>query len=125
MSTDRFKAKAYVKEKCPFSFKFLVFMSEASLLESIEIVRLNPQDPSFEAQKDELDKHLGKAATFPTVEVEPGRYMTDSDRLIELYAGRAGLNPSTMPVLSFYKETIFPQLIELFQIKHPKTAQSA
>lgn len=65
MSSDEFKAKAYVKEKCPFSFKFLVFMAEA------------------------------------------------------------GLKPDAMPVLSFYKQTIFPQLIELFQIKHPKTAKSA
>jgi hypothetical protein len=62
--------------------------------------------------------------TFPVVEVEPGRYISDSDRLIERYAAEAHVNPDSMPVLSFYKETIFPQLIELFQIKHPKTAQS-
>jgi hypothetical protein len=123
-ATDR-KAKAYVKEKCPFSFKFLVFMSEAGLLDRIEIVRLKQSDPGFEAQKDELSKHLGKPATFPVVEVEPGRYMTDSDKLIERYAAEAGLEPEALPVLSFYKETILPQLIELFQIKHPKTAQSA
>jgi hypothetical protein len=125
MSSSEFKAKAYVKEKCPFSFKFLVFMSEAGLLDRIEIVRLNPGDPGFEAEKAKLGAHLGKAATFPVVEVEPGQYMNDSDRLIERYAGQAGLRPDAMPVLSFYKETIFPQLIELFQIKHPKTAQSA
>jgi hypothetical protein len=35
------------------------------------------------------------------------------------------MKPDAMPVLSFYKQTIFPQLIELFQIKHPKTAKSA
>ena len=29
MSSAEFKAKAYVKEGCPFSFKFLVFMAEA------------------------------------------------------------------------------------------------
>jgi hypothetical protein len=125
MSSKEFRAKAYVKEKCPFSFKFLTFMSEAGLLDRIEIVRLNPEDPGFEAQKESLGKHLGKAATFPVVEVEPGEYMTDSDRLIDRYAGQAGLKPDAMPVLSFYKQTIFPQLIELFQIKHPKTAKSA
>jgi hypothetical protein len=119
-----FKAKAYIKEKCPFSFKFLVFMAEAGLLDEIEIVRLDPQDSGFEATKKMLSEHLGKAATFPVVEVEPGRYMTDSDRLIERYAAEARLDAGKMPVLSFYKETIFPQLIELFQIKHPKTAAS-
>lgn len=124
MSPGEFRAKAYVKEKCPFSFKFLVFMSEAGLLNRIEIVRLDPRDPGFDKAKDRLSEALGKAATFPVVEVEPGKFLTDSDRLIERYAGQAGLKPDTMPVLSFYKETIFPQLIELFQIKHPKTAPS-
>ncbi len=122
MSSGEFRAKAYVKEKCPFSFKFLGVMSEAGLLDRIEIVRLSPQDPGFEAQKEKLREHLGKAATFPVAEVEPGRYMADSDRLIAHYAAQAGVDPDGMRVLSFYKETIFPQLIELFQIKHPKTA---
>jgi hypothetical protein len=124
VSSNAFTAKAYVKEKCPFSFKFLVFMAEARLLDRIDIVRLNPQDPGFEATKQKLSEHLGKATTFPVVEVEPGQYMTDSDRLIERYAEQAALKVEAMPVLSFYKETIFPQLIELFQIKHPKTAPS-
>jgi hypothetical protein len=123
MSSKEFRAKAYVREGCPFSFKFLVFMSEAGLLDRIEIVRMKPSDPSFEADKQKVSKKLGKAMTFPTVEVEPGHYETDSDRLIDRYAAEAGLKPDALPVLSFYKQTIFPQLIELFQIKHPKTAQ--
>jgi hypothetical protein len=121
MSTDTFKAKAYVRAGCPFSFKYLVFMAEAGLLDRIEVIRLNPQDPGFEAEKQRLSQHLGKAVTFPVVEIEAGRYMTDSDRLIELYAGREGLEPDGMKVLSFYKQTILPQLIELHQIKHPKS----
>ena len=119
MSGDAFKAKAYVKEGCPFSFKFLVFMAEAGLLDRIEIARLNENDPDFEAAKQRLSDHLGKAATFPTVEVEAGRYMTDSDRVIEHFAKREGLQPDDLAVLSFYKQTIFPQLIELFRIKNP------
>src|SRR4029079_5029560 len=125
MSSAEFKAKAYVKEGCPFSFKFLVFMAEAGLLDRIEIVRMKPQDPGFEAEKEKLSKRIGKALTFPTVEVEPGQYQTDSDKLIDRYAAEAGLTPDEQPVLSFYKQTIFPQLIELFQIKHPQTAKSA
>jgi hypothetical protein len=74
MSSAEFKAKAYVKEGCPFSFKFLVFMAEAGLLDRIEIVRMKPQDPGFEAEKEKLSKRIGKALTFPTVEVEPGQY---------------------------------------------------
>lgn len=115
--SERFKAKAYIKEGCPFSFKFLVFMTEAGLLDRIEIVRLRPQDQSFDATKQRLSERLGKSATFPTLEVEPGRYMSDSDRIIDYYAEQHGMQPEVMPVLSFYKQTIFPQVVELHKLK--------
>ena len=117
MSTRSFKAKAYVKDGCPFSFKFLVFMSEAGLLDSIEIIRLDGNAPDFAAAKERLSAALGKSATFPTVEVAAGRFMTDSDRVIEHFAQGAGLNPDEMPVLTFYKQTIFPKLGELHRLK--------
>ena len=112
MNQPVFKPRAYVKEGCPFSFKYLVFMAEAGLLEEIEIVRLREAAPDFQAVKRNLREHLGKSATFPTVEVEPTRYLSDSDRVIEHFARQHDLRPDDMPVLSFYKETIFPQLLE-------------
>jgi glutathione S-transferase len=117
MTNEAFKSKAYVKDGCPFSFKFLVFIAEAGLLDRIEIVRLHEGMPDFEATKQMLSENLGKSATFPTVEVEPGRYMADSDRVIEHFAARSGRNADAMPVLSFYKETILPKLLELYRIK--------
>ena len=116
MSRDPFKAKAYVKEGCPFSFKFLTFMTEAGLLDEIEIVRVREGDAEYEAAKQKLTEHLGKAS-FPSVEVEPNQYMTDSDRLIEHYAKREGLRPDEMPVLSLYKQGILPKLFELHKLK--------
>jgi hypothetical protein len=53
--------------------------------------------------------------------VERDRYLTDSDRLIEHFARREQLRPDDMPVLAFYKQTIFPQLIELYKIKSGKS----
>jgi hypothetical protein len=117
MSHDSSKAKAYVKEGCPFSFKFLAFMAEAKLLDEIEIVRLREGDADYEEAKRKLGEHLGKAASFPTVEIEPNRYMTDSDRLIEHYANRKGLRPDELPVLSLYKQGILPKLFELHKLK--------
>jgi hypothetical protein len=117
MNHEQFKAKAYVKEGCPFSYKFLAFMAEAKLLDDIEIVRVRESDADYEATKRKLDEHLGKPASFPTVEIEPNRYMADSDRLIEHYAQRAGLRPDEMPVLSLYKQGILPKLFELHKIK--------
>ena len=113
MASGDFKAKAYIKEGCPYSFKFLLFMTEAGLLDRIEIVRMDPDDPSFAATKARLSEGLGKPATFPTVEIEPGRFMSDSDRLIEHFCARENVRADALPVLSFYKQTIFPQLEKL------------
>lgn len=116
MSNDRFKAKAYIKVGCPFSFKFLTFMAEAGLLDDIEIVQMREGDAGYDATKAKLADQLGKAS-FPTVEIEPGRLMADSDRLIEHYAERAGVQPDEMPVLSLYKQGILPKLFELHKLK--------
>ena len=110
------KAKAYIKEGCPFSFKFLAVMTEANLIDEIEIVRVREDDADYEATKKMLAEHLGKAS-FPAVEIEPGKYLADSDRLIEHYAKRAGLQPDEMPVLSLYKQGILPMLFELHKLK--------
>ena len=47
------------------------------------------------------------------MEVEPGRYLSDSDRLIEYCARANGVSPEKLAAFSFYRETIFPQLREL------------
>ena len=116
MSREDFRPKAYIKEGCPFSFKFLAFMAEAKLLDEIEIVRVREGDADYEATRHQLAAHLGKAS-FPTVEIEPGKYLADSDRLIEHYAKRAGLRPDELPVLSLYKQGILPKLFELHKLK--------
>jgi hypothetical protein len=116
MSSEAPKAKAYIKEGCPFSFKFLVFMAEANLLDEIEILWLRDGEADHEAAKSKLTQELGKAS-FPTVEIEPNRFLADSDRLIEHYAARAGVRPDDMPVLSLYKKGILPKLFELHKLK--------
>jgi hypothetical protein len=92
-------------------------MAEAQLLDEIEIARLREGDSKLEATKQMLADRLGKKPSFPAVEIEPGRYMTDSDKLIEHYAERSGLRVDELPVLAFYKQTIFPKLLELHKLK--------
>jgi hypothetical protein len=117
MSAQRFQAKAYLKEGCPFSFKFFLFMVEARLNDQIEVIRCNPSRPEFEAVKAKLTAATGKPAAFPTAEIEPGRYQSDSDELIKHFAAKHGVDNASLPALAFYKETIFPQLMELHEIK--------
>ena len=116
MSSETFKPNTYVKDGCPFSFKFLTFAAEAGLLDQLNIIRVREGDPQADATKQRLGEKLGKPASFPTVEVEPDRYLTDSDRLIEHFARRHGVHADDLPVLSFYKQTIFPKLIEHYKL---------
>ena len=115
MSATPFKPKAYLKEGCPFSFKFLLFASESGIRGHMEVIRCDPEAPGYPAIRSRLEAGLHKPATFPTVEVEPGRYMSDSDELIRYFAAKEGVEPATLPALSFYVQTILPQLLELHQ----------
>lgn len=110
-----FKPKAYLREGCPFSFKFLLFASEAGIRDRLELIRCNPDAPEFEAIRSKLQAGLHKPATFPTVEIEPGRFLSDSDDLIEHYASLYHIEVNKLPVLSFYLQTIFPQLLRLHE----------
>ena len=113
MDRKTFKPKAYLKEGCPYSFKYLLFMTEAGLLEQVDVIRCDPKTVEFEAVKQKLSQATGREATFPTVEIAPERYLSDSDKLIEHYTRGCNVGPSTMPALSFYTETLFPQLAAL------------
>ena len=84
MST--FKPKAYLKEGCPFSFKLLLFLTEAGIRDQLEIIRCDPKSQEFEEIKSRLQAGLHKPPSFPTVEIEPNRYLSDSDALIKHFA---------------------------------------
>lgn len=120
MNTSAAQPKAYLKDGCPFSFKFWLFMVEAGLADRIEVIRCNPSDPGFEGIKAKLAKGTGKAASFPTVEIEPEQFLSDSDALIEHFASRNNIDASRLPALAFYKETILPSVVELHKIKTGK-----
>jgi hypothetical protein len=115
MHHDTFKPKAYLKEGCPYSFSYLLFMAEAGLLEQVDVIRCDPESAGFDAVKRKLSKATGRDATFPTVEIAPQQYMSDSDKLIEHYAQERKVDPNTLPAFSFYKETLFPQLAALHE----------
>lgn len=115
--TNSFKPRAYLKEGCPFSFKFLLFMTESGLLDDIEIVRVTAKGPEFERTKEQLSKALGKSATFPTAEIEPGKFLADSDRLIDHFAQSADASKRSSSTMRFYEETILPQVVKLHEME--------
>lgn len=108
-----FRPVAYLRTDCPFSFKFLLFVSEAKLIDRFDIIRCDPNSSDFESVKKKLADASGKKATFPTVEVEPNVYKSDSDALVAHYAELNKIEPQSLPAFSFYVKGIFPQLQKL------------
>jgi hypothetical protein len=119
VSAATFKPKAYLQEGCPFSFKLLLFLTEAGIRDRFEVIRCDPSAPEFGQIKSRLQAGLHKPATFPTVEIEPNRYVSDSDALIGHFASNLDVDVGKLPALSFYRQTIFPQLLRLHR-EHPK-----
>lgn len=84
----QFKPIAYVKEGCPYSLKFMNFSEDADLEDKIEVVWCEPGSHKMEVVREQLAAATGEAAQFPTVEVEPGEFHTESNELIQYFSDR-------------------------------------
>ncbi|MEM7110965.1 MAG: hypothetical protein AAF614_00930 [Chloroflexota bacterium] len=120
-------AKAYLKIGCPYSFKFLMFMSETGLTDQIEIVGCDPAEAeAYDQLKESIKAKTGVPMTFPTVEIEPDVYLADSEGLIDYYAAKNGISDTNPPILAFYRESIYTTMInrkqELFELKQQLAA---
>jgi hypothetical protein len=111
MSESPYVAKTWLKVTCPFSFKFLLFMTEAGLLDQIEVVRCDQNDDSFEQVRSDLAEATGDKVSFPTVEVEPGVFMSESEDLIRYFGEKNGLSEKEYPVLEYYRGGIFKRVL--------------
>jgi len=114
MSNNLHIAKAYLLLNCPFSFKFLLFMTETGLLEQIEVIIFDVNESDYESKKLKLGELLGTEVSFPSVEIEPGVYESDSDTLIEYYSEKSDINNEDLKTLEYYKNGIFKGIIRLF-----------
>ena len=115
MSGSIYVAKAYLLLNCPFSFKFLLFMTETGLLEQIEVITFNAKEDDYVRKKAKLEDLLGSEISFPTVEIEQGIYKSDSDSLIDHYSKKNGIINEKLVTLEYYKNGIFGEIIHLFK----------
>jgi hypothetical protein len=108
-------AKAYMLLGCPFCFKFMLFMTEAGLLDQIELVSLDRSAADYGKIKTDLEQQAGRTLSFPTVEVEPGVLLSDTQALIEHYSAKNGLGDKALPVLAFYQQGLFQNVVNLYK----------
>lgn len=84
--SNSFKPIAYVKEGCPYSHKLLDFLTQAGLTDRVDVVRCAAGTPTMEAVREKLSSATGSAPQFPTVEVQPGEFRSESDQLIRYFS---------------------------------------
>lgn len=77
---------------------------------------MDPDSPNFSATKSQIDQRAGTSTVFPTVETAPGRFMADSDALIEHYSVEFGVEHADLPTLTFYRNGLFVCYVEMFSI---------
>jgi hypothetical protein len=115
MMNDNFKPKVYLKDTCPFCFKFLLFLSESRILDQFEIITCAGEDSTeMDKYRTLLQEKAGKAI-FPTVEISPGKYLDDSDALINHYSEKHNIAVDKLVTYNYYMNGPFPRSLALFR----------
>lgn len=101
MSDIAFKPTVFVKQDCPFCLKLRIFLLEAGLLDSVSLREFVPGTPEEAAIRAELDGKVEKI-TFPTAELAPGDYLSDSDAIVARLADAHGVDTDALPTYRAY-----------------------
>lgn len=114
MTKTQFKPIMYLKQNCPFCMKVRLFLLEAGMNEDVEIRDFATGTPREDEIRAELTPHLDKVS-FPSAQIEPGRYIAESDDIIAFLAAKSGRKPSSMPVYTNYVEGPFSMAMALWK----------
>ena len=109
-----FTPRAILKLDCPFSLKFRIFVTEAGLTDRFRFEVVEDGTPAYDRAKETLEESDAEAS-FPGVETAPGKYMADSDTLIDHYAREFGIERDDLDLLAYYEEGVFEAMTSLFE----------
>jgi len=104
----------YLKDKCPFCLKVLIYLLEAGLLDGMEVRSFVPGEPEEAELRAELAPHF-ETVTFPAAQTEPGVYMKDSDAIIGYFADKSGIDPADLQVFQWYAQGPFASIGALYR----------
>lgn len=124
MTDSRFKPIVYLKQNCPFCMKVRLFLLEAGLGEAVETRNFAPGEPEEAAIRAELSPHFEKPS-FPAAQLEPGRYLADSDEIVARLAAWSGRDLATMPVYRNYVDGPFAGMMRLWKENQELKAAAA
>jgi hypothetical protein len=102
MTETAFRPVVYLKDLCPWCFRFRLFLLESGLEHRFDLRVFVPGDAEEAAIREELAPHFDKV-TFPTVQAAPGEFLTDSAALVAHYAAEAGIVVRDLKLLDQYE----------------------
>lgn len=111
MQSD-FKPVVYLKNGCPFCFKLRVALLELKMLDDLEIRTFTEGTPEGDEIRNVLSAKMSRVM-FPTVELSPGKFKSESDELIAYFAELKNVVPENLPTLSAYINGPFKKLMAL------------
>lgn len=114
MTDTAFRPVLYLLDDCPFCFKVRLFLLEARLTDQVDIQAFAAATPEQEAARAAVAAHLAKVS-FPAAELEPGRFVAESDDIIAFLAKGSGNEPASMPTLRLYLEGPMHLVSKLWQ----------
>jgi len=112
MATTIFRPVLYVKDRCPWCLKLRLFLLEAGLSDRFDWRFFAPGDVTEAGFRAELAPYF-ETVTFPTVEIAPGRYIQDSQAIIDHYAAEFGIDVAGLFTLDQYVRGPLARLAEL------------
>ncbi|MFO7324141.1 MAG: glutathione S-transferase N-terminal domain-containing protein [Pseudomonadota bacterium] len=104
----------YLKRTCPYCLKLRIFLTEAGIADRFDFTVFSEGDDTHKALRARMEQ-AGQKPSFPAAELEPGRLATGSDDLISHFAREAGVDPSSLPLLNYYIQGVFPRHVEMHQ----------
>ncbi|GLR46116.1 hypothetical protein GCM10007880_66340 [Mesorhizobium amorphae] len=114
MTNETFKPIVYLKENCPFCLKVRLFLLESGLASEVESRDFVPGTAREQEIRTELLPHVDKVS-FPCAQLEPGRYVTESDDIVAFFAAKAGRDPARLPVYRNYVDGVFAMSMKLWK----------
>ncbi|MBR1175316.1 glutathione S-transferase N-terminal domain-containing protein [Bradyrhizobium sp. KB893862 SZCCT0404] len=114
MTASQFQPIVYLKQNCPFCMKVRLFLLEGRLNDQVETRDFTQGSPEEEAIRNELLPHL-KKLSFPAAQLEPGRFMAESEDIIAFLAQKSGRNPASMTVYRNYVDGPFAMAMKLWK----------
>lgn len=112
MADDTFTPRVILKQECPFCLKFRIFLSEAGLKDNFRFLTVRDETSEYEEVRSILEDALGEAS-FPTVEIAKGEFMSGSDELIDHYAEKHDIDRSQLDLLTYYEDGVFQASIDM------------